>query len=340
MNTTGILMKKINDYTGIDQDQFRNKIISANEPAILRGIVSHWPSVAAANKSAADFCNYVLPMDRRVPAEMFVGSPAIKGLFWYGSQMRGFNFERNPEQIDHVLQLLLKYMNDAEPPAIYCGSVPISQSMPQFGIDNAISILDASINPRIWIGNKVTIQTHFDISENLACVVAGKRRFILFPPEQLDNLYVGPLDFTIAGQPISMVSLHNPDFEKYPKFKPALESAYSAELMPGDAIYIPYMWWHHVESLSPFNVLVNYWWDNAIPATGSPFEAMMHAIMAVKSLAPEKRALWKRCFDHYVFETDGDPASHLAANEKGILHPMSSPLAMHIRNWLLRVMSK
>lgn len=333
-------MQQINDYTSVDQERFRNEIVQENRPAVLRGLVSHWPSVNAASRSVRDFCNYILPMDHRIPAEMFSGSPAIRGQFWYGPQMRGFNFERRPEQLGNALQLLLQHLDDSEPPAIYLGSIPIGQSMPQFGRENIIPLLEPSIEPRIWIGNKVTVQTHFDISENLACVVAGKRRFTLFPPEQLENLYVGPLDFTMAGQPVSMVPLHNPDSEKFPKFKIALESAYSAELMPGDAIYIPYMWWHHVESLSPFNVLVNYWWDTANPTAGSPFEAMVHAIMSVKNLEPRKREVWQKYFNHYVFEQNGDPAAHLAPNEKGILHPMSSPLAAYIKNWLIRALTR
>ncbi|MES1196488.1 MAG: cupin-like domain-containing protein [Steroidobacter sp.] len=333
-------MKPIQEWKNIDAATFRDEISSRNQPAVLRGLIKEWPATAAACKSERDFCDYLLPMDRRIPAEMFFGPSSIRGLFWYGPQMRGFNFERRPEQIGNALRLLLEHSNDSEPPAIYLGSVPIGQSMPQFAEENVVPILDQTIQPRIWIGNKVTVQTHFDHSENLACVVAGKRRFTLFPPEQLKNLYVGPLDFTMAGQPTSMVPLQNPDLEKYPNFKIALEAACSAELYPGDAIYIPYMWWHHVESLTPFNVLVNYWWDPAHPAAGAAFEALVHAIMSVKHLPPDKRMVWKGFFDHFVFEANGDPASHLALHEKGILHSMSPQLAVHIKNWLLRGLSR
>jgi hypothetical protein len=184
----------------------------------------------------------------------------------------------------------------------------------------------------------VTVQTHCDSSDNLACVVAGRRRFTLFPPEQLRNLYVGPLDFTLAGQPVSMVSLLEPDFGRYPRFKDALAAAVSAELMPGDALYIPYLWWHHVESLDPLNVLVNYWWDDAVPGATAAFESLVHAILAVRSLQPRRRAVWRKFFEHYVFEDNGDPAAHLAAREKGILTSMTPPLALHIRTWLQRAL--
>lgn len=58
-----------------------------------------------------------------------------------------------------------------------------------------------------------------------------------------------------------MVHVTAPDLDRYPLFARALEEAQEAELLPGDAIFIPRNWWHHVEALEKFNVLVNYWWD-------------------------------------------------------------------------------
>jgi oxalate decarboxylase/phosphoglucose isomerase-like protein (cupin superfamily) len=60
-----------------------------------------------------------------------------------------------------------------------------------------------------------------------------------------------------------MVHVTAPDFDKFPRFADALDSAEEAELSPGDAIFIPRDWFHHVESLERFNILVNYWWDAA-----------------------------------------------------------------------------
>jgi hypothetical protein len=190
------------------------------------------------------------------------------------------------------------------------------------------------------VGNRVTVPAHYDLSYNIACVVAGRRRFTLFPPEQLVNLYVGPLEYTLAGQPISMVRLERPDHERYPKFREAWAQAQVAELAPGDALFIPYMWWHHVESLEPFNVLVNYWWDDMPPWNGSPFEVLLHGLMAIRSLPPQRREIWRKVFDHYVFQTGGDPVAHLTQPQRGIQGTPSAQLADMVRKHLLQVMSR
>ena len=81
------------------------------------------------------------------------------------------------------------------------------------------------------------------------------------------------MEHTPSGQTISLVDFAQPDLQRFPKFAQALEHAVVAELGPGDALFIPSMWWHHVESLSDFNLLVNYWWIDSHQALGSPAAA-------------------------------------------------------------------
>ena len=71
--------------------------------------------------------------------------------------------------------------------ALYVGAVPTPGQHAGFTRENALPLMEPAIVPRVWIGNRVTVQTHYDVSYNLACVVAGRRRFTLFPPEQLDE---------------------------------------------------------------------------------------------------------------------------------------------------------
>src|SRR5216684_8089272 len=195
--------------------------------------------------------------------------------------MTGFNFSRDKATISSVTEKLLSYARFENRPAIAIQSAAIADCLPGFARENVLGILDASVAPRIWLGSAFTTPAHFDESSNIACVVSGRRRFTLFPPEQIANLYIGPLDFAPTGAPMSLVSLRNPDFERYPKFREALAAAHTADLAPGDAIFIPPLWWHHVESLESFNVLVNYWWHDSTgdgALADSAFDALLHGI--------------------------------------------------------------
>jgi hypothetical protein len=319
---------------------FREEILPRAQPALLRGLVGAWPAVRAGRESPVAMANYLRGFDTGGPIHTMHGDPAIGGHFFYNSELTGRNFENRTQPLATTLEQLLALIPDPAPPALYAGAVPTPASLPGFERANPLALLNPAIVPRVWMGNRVTVQTHYDLSDNIACVVAGRRRFTLFPPEQLVNLYVGPLEFTLAGQPISMVRLDAPDYEKYPRFRAALAQAQSAELEPGDALYIPYMWWHHVESRETFNVLVNYWWDDAPPWNGSPFEALLHALMSIRALPPERRAIWRTVFDHYIFQTGGDPVAHLTPAQRGIQGTPTPQIAELVRAQLINVLSR
>ena len=328
----------IEERAGADRATLKSELVSAYRPVVLRGLVRHWPAVQAALRSDAEVGTYLAGFDRGAAVEAFVGSPEMNGRFFYRDDM-SFNFERRRGPFGDVLRDILALSGEAGAPHVYIGSAPLPEVLPGFAARNALELVDpARAVPRIWIGTRSVVSTHFDLSDNIACVVAGRRRFTLFPPEQLPNLYVGPLDHTMAGQPASMVELNAPDFERFPRFREALAAAVTAELEPGDAIYIPTLWWHQIEALSPFNILVNHWWEEAPPDRGSMFEAMVHAIFASGTLPPDRLAAWRPWFDHYVFRANGDPAAHLAPGHRGILGESNPSLRQRLRQFLLRTL--
>ena len=125
---------------------------------------------------------------------------------------------------------------------------------------------------------------------------------------------MGPLDLTPAGQPITLVDIRNPDLERFPRYAEALEAAEVADLGPGDAVYIPALWWHNVEALDDFNVLVNYWWRDVPEYFESPSgNALLYALLTVKGLPPSQRRGWKALFDYLIFQSDGTAARTLSA---------------------------
>src|SRR5690606_38352795 len=90
--------------------------------------------------------------------------------------------------------------------SVYLGSVPVSRHLPGFERENASRAVPSEVEPRIWLGNRSHVSCHFDTFDNLACVVAGRRRFTLYSPELIGDLYVGPLDRTMAGQPVALAA--------------------------------------------------------------------------------------------------------------------------------------
>jgi hypothetical protein len=325
----------------IDSSAVLAGTFSSAEPVVVRGTAREWPAVAAAQRSIADVVGYLERFDRGAMAEAFVGPPEIGGRFFYGDGGAAFNFERRRAPLKDIVEAVAQLETAAEAPAIYIGSAPVAEVLPGFERDNPMPLLDVvDTEPRIWIGNRTVVSAHFDESSNLAVVVAGRRRFTLFPPDQVRNLYVGPLDSTMAGQPSSMVDVRAPDLAKFPRFAEALAQARVAELGPGDAIFIPALWWHHVEALDAFNVLVNYWWKSVPPDARSGFEAMVHGILAIGALPEREREAWRAMFDHYVFRRNGDPAEHLAPGQKGILGEPTPQLRARIRQFLLTMLSR
>ena len=324
---------------GVDLKAFREEIMPAGKPVVLRGLVNDWPAVRAARESPRALADYLRGFDRGKPVAVLEGPPSIRGHFFYSDNLRGLNFERRPATIGATIDRLLAQFDDPNPPALYIESTPTAEHLPPFAAANQIPLLPPSVTPRIWIGNTLLVQPHFDLSSNIACVVGGRRRFTLFPPEQVGNLYVGPFEFNVSGLPISMVNVNSPDLDRHPRFAEALRHASSAELEPGDALYIPYGWWHQVESLTPFNVLVNYWWNEARQA-GSPFDCLLHGMLTLRDLPAEQRALWRAMFEHYVFTAPDEALSHLTREQRGMLGPPSPERTQAIRAILARAFSR
>jgi hypothetical protein len=325
---------RISEWRDVTVERFEAEILRTDEPALLRGVVAHWPAVVAARESADAIRSYLSRLDRGARVRTFVGEAAMAGRFFYKPRFDGFNFAVAEAEFQRLLDVL---GDESEARHIYMGSTPTEEILPGFARENPLEIVASKpTGPRIWIGNASIIAPHFDESDNIACVVSGRRRFTLFPPDQVGNLYPGPVDTTVAGQPTSMIELAHPDFERFPRFRHALEHALIAELEPGDAIYIPALWWHGVEASEGLNVLVNYWWQDSPADAGSPMNALGAALLSIALLPERKRLAWRSMFDHFVFRLNGDPTAHLPERAHGILGRSTPELRRMIREFLIR----
>src|SRR2546427_2950517 len=328
----------IPEYRGVDATTFRNEIVPRYRPAVLRGLIEQWPAVQHARTSLQSIGRYLSEFDNGAAVDLIIMPPQVHGRLFYSDDMRGFNFSRSKASIGEVSDKLLRYAKFENRPSLAVQSAPIADCLPGFSNENRLSILEDSVPPRIWLGAAVTTPAHFDESNNVACVVSGTRRFTLFPPEQIANLYIGPLGHAPTGTPISLVSLAEPDFERFPRFREALASALVAELEPGDAIYIPTLWWHHVQSLAKYNVLVNYWWKGEVGAAegaDTALNCLLYCLLTLKHLPPEHRRVWKTIFDHYVFSATPASVEHIPLYVRGILGEISPELAKQVKAFLV-----
>jgi hypothetical protein len=334
--------KQIPEYRELSSQQFFAEITPEQQPVVVRGFARHWPLVVAAQKKPQEFAAYLTRFYTGKKARIFVAPPAANKRFYYNDDMTGVNYISGEERVDLFLGRLLELIDKEVYPAISMQNSSPNEILPGLVEENKSDFFP-NLEPRLWIGNEGIVSAHYDGSDNIACVVAGRRRFILFPPSQVGNLYPGPLNFTPAGAPTSMVDLNEPDFERYPNFRIALDNAYAVELEPGDAIFIPMLWWHHVESLEKINALVNYWWNGSAAknsTTPSPIDSLNIALLAMRDLNATQRNAWRCMFDHYLFKQGVDPASYIPAHQQHLLGLLSPEYVRAIKDYFIEKLKK
>lgn len=128
----------------------------------------------------------------------------------------------------------------------------------------------------LWIGNERSKSSlHKDPYENIYCVIAGSKRFTLFPPTDTPFLYrtmyktakydkefnANPLGYEIPWTHIDPDS--PPEEEECPLYKHT--TPLHVNLEKGDVLYLPSLWYHQVsqkaDQCMSAAVAVNFWYD-------------------------------------------------------------------------------
>ncbi len=320
-------------------------LIADGRPAILRGIARDVPLVAAGLRGADAAIDWLKQFDGGRPVTAYLGDPAIGGRFGYTEDCTALNFTRERGSLSAYLDRLLATLDDPTAPAIYIGSTDIDQYLPGLREQAALRFVDPELVEHpplvsIWIGNRTIASAHYDMSNNIAVAMVGRRRFTLFPPDQVGNLYPGPLDPTPAGQVVSMVDFDAPDLARHSGFVEALAAAEVAELEPGDALIYPALWWHQVEARDPFNAMINYWWNTSPRFMDTPQNTLLHGLLSLRDRPDHEKQAWRALFDYYVFGAPDRPAAHLPHAARGDLAPMDAQRARALRADLLRRLNR
>lgn len=228
-------------------DHFRRTFVAKNRPAVLLGVANRWPAVRRWTQDYLDALagNEMVDVQitdakgRRRAWMRFAECLQVldEGAASSGVYMQG---------IDHGL------LGDAARADV--GRVdPYMGEAARYPASLRRLLFDT---PRLWIGPAGTVSAvHFDLAHNLFAQVAGRKRFTLFEPAQSPLLHYP--DYEQSGVQFCGIDVEQPDLARYPRFKAARPRV--VEIGPGEMLFLPHSWWHHVRSLEP-SISLSTWW--------------------------------------------------------------------------------
>lgn len=109
--------------------------------------------------------------------------------------------------------------------------------------------------PLLWMGPAGCVSSlHIDKLPNLVVQLIGRKKWYLFPSAEMELVY---LPAPAVTPRFSRLDPEHPDLASFPKY--ARARPYVFELAPGEALFVPPNWPHHVRSLE-FSISLNFWW--------------------------------------------------------------------------------
>ena len=322
-----------------------DELMAGQQPVVLKGLARDWPLVRRGLDGPQSAMGYLQSFYRGRPMVLYRGAPEIGGRFFYNDALTALNFETDRVTLEEFLASISAHIGEESAPSFYIGSTDVDTWLPGLRDENDLVLGHAMFEGKaplvgIWMGNRTMVAAHYDMSNNMACNMVGRRRFTLFPPDQVHNLYPGPLEPTPGGQVVSMVDPRNPDLARYPRFADALAVAQVAELEPGDVLFYPALWWHQVEALDGFNVMINYWWNMTPAFMDTPQTTLLHALLSLRDRPEGEKAAWRALFDHYVFGPAEGAGAHLPEHARGNLGPIDEIKARRLRADLINRLNR
>ncbi|KAK2580279.1 hypothetical protein KPH14_012526 [Odynerus spinipes] len=237
---------QVNRYNEPSMESFYKDIFMPKVPAVLTGCMKYWNAlhlwqdIDYLNKTAGS---------RTVPIEI-------------GSHYTEEDWTQNLVTFSEFLQ---SHVIEGTQKIGYLAQHQLFDQIPELKKDIIIpdycsfsDTEDAEAEPpdiNAWFGPAETVSPlHYDIKNNLLCQVLGYKRIFLYNPSDSVNLY--PYDTKLLHN-TAQVDPVKPDYIKWPNLKKA--KGFMCYLGPGEMLYIPPKWWHHVTALTP-SFSVSFWW--------------------------------------------------------------------------------
>ena len=219
-------LEPIERRSGLDSQTFAAEFLEPMVPVVFTDLMAAWP---AREKWTVDYFKTKYG-HLRVPVVSNNYSKPGKG---YMSPDRVISFRE-------YLEIL-----ESGPTDLRIFLWNIFREAPELREDFLIpTIMDGFVNELPFMffggqGSKVTLHYDIDMSHVFLNQISGRKRVILFAPDQSRLLYRHP--YTVA----SYVDINRPDLVRYPAL--ALAKGYEVTLEPGETVYIPSGYWHYIE---------------------------------------------------------------------------------------------
>jgi hypothetical protein len=230
--------------TRLDATTFHREYTRRNKPVLIEGLARDWPAVRSWSLAALAERVGDTPVD----VQILEGNEARRQTQAFDATIRAM---LDPTSNEHyVQQISLRTLPD--------GLVSALGSVEDYLGPNYPARLHRFCRdePRFWVGPAGTITpVHFDLAHNLFVQLVGRKRFTLFGPDQSAALHYP--DYAQQRLTASGVDVERPNHTRYPRFASARPLV--VDLEPGDVLFLPHSWWHHVRALDP-SMSLSHWW--------------------------------------------------------------------------------
>jgi len=247
---------KVPVYESLGADQFLSEIHPSRKPAILRGTNI---GICLGKWSA----EYLVEQVGGKPVKIHVSETGQMNFLTKNFQYKTLPFDQlvkrcsQDQQEEHFLSANEVYYlrslgNDSRGRDVASLELHYPQLAQDVKIPDFIEA-DSIFSTVLRVAsNGVQLWTHYDVMDNLLIQVVGKKRAVLYSPEDLPFLY-------LEGDKSRVVEIDNPDLSEFPEFERA--TPWECIMEPGDILFIPALWFHNMTSLN-FSVAVNVFWRN------------------------------------------------------------------------------
>ena len=318
-------------------DAFDRLAEEGTAPLVMTGCLERWPLASELWKAGT-------PTAQIAVLERLIGhrklhyttiAPEQRGHLGYAADGTGTNFtftSGGKVPFSQFAAALRATLAGPQGGAVYMQSAPLGgfpELLPQVP-DLPYLAGGAEGYRQLWIGSGGhVVNLHFDPTHNLIAMLTGRKRVTLVPPDNMASMYPAPLDCRLGDAIGSQVTLLAPDVQKFPRAPGELAKAQVATLEPGDVLYIPPMWWHHVESFG-LNVMLNKW---VLPVSATRFTDItaniVRGILIFDDIPAIVRLRYRDFYHATLFASDAPPPAPPAVEDPATAR-LLQPVHRHV----------